>query len=396
MTTLTEKDYRDVLGTLYSVNCSEDAEGFLNALMPSLVQLFKCECVTFHLVNGYPWRIKIIESRAFKADDHDLSEDRVFPALYAAGLYQKSPLLKQALASSKTVLRIGDSISFKDWEASDLYNHFILPQNLYRELFMTLRWKNRLDGMITLWRSRKQPDYQTEDISRAEMLAPHLTVALRNISTVARVNNWQKQLSPLEEVQSEGLLLLNKRFRPIFFNSRARELCWQLSSDFGSIPAISSGSDFPIPKAVVGDCLELLDQLKVDEQPVLWPRARVIISPRGLKVRLESSLIWQSGQDGSKPSFIVTLKELAEDGEKGGNLQARFNLSRRELEIIYYIVKGLSYNEIADKLFISKLTVHTHVKNVYRKLGTKSRLELYRYVQAPSWQSQSDLTPSNF
>jgi DNA-binding CsgD family transcriptional regulator len=385
MTTLTEKDYRDVLGTLYSVNCSESAEGFLNVLMPSLVRLFKCECVTFHLVKGYPWQIKIVESRAFKADEHDLIEDRVFPALYAAGLYQKSPLLKEALASSKSVLRIGDSISFKDWESSDLYNHFILPQNLYRELFMTLRWKDRLDGMITLWRSRKLPDYQIEDISRAEMLAPHLTVAMRNISTVARINNWQKQLSPLEEVESEGLLLLNKRFKPIFFNSRARDLCGQLNSDSRLDPAVSSGSDFPIPQAVIGDCLDLLDQSKVDEQPVLWPRARVTISSRGLKVRLESSLVWQSSRGGSKPSFIVTLKELVDDCEQGNNLSTSCNLSKRELEIISYIVRGLSYSEIADKLYISKLTVHTHVKNVYRKLGTKSRLELYRYVQAPNW-----------
>jgi hypothetical protein len=189
-------------------------------------------------------------------------------------------------------LKIGESISFKDWEASDLYNHFILPQYLYREMFMTLRSKNRLDGMITLWRARKQPDYQTEDISRAEMLAPHLTVAMRNISTVARVNNWQKQLSPLEEVENEGLLLLDHRLRPIFFNSKARQLCWQLNSNSQSIPVISSESEFPIPEAVIGDCFELLDQLKVDEAPFLWPKARVIISPGNLKVRMESSLIW--------------------------------------------------------------------------------------------------------
>jgi DNA-binding CsgD family transcriptional regulator len=252
-------------------------------------------------------------------------------------------------------------------------------------MFMTLRWKNRLDGMITLWRARKQPDYQTEDISRAEMLAPHLTVAMRNISTVARVNNWQKQLSPLEEVENEGLLLLNHRLKPIFFNSKARQLCCQLNSNMQSIPVISAESEFPIPEAILGDCLELIDQLKVDEAPVLWPKARVIILPTNLKVRLESSLIWKSGQASSKPSFIVTLKELADDHEQGINLQTRCNLSKREMEIIYYIVKGLTYGEIAERLYISKLTVHTHVKNIYRKLGAKNRIELYRYVQAPNW-----------
>ena len=387
MSTLSEKDYHDLLSVLYTVSCCEDTESFLNVLMPSLVQLFKCECVTFHLAKGSPWHIKIVESRAFKADEHVLSEDKVFPALYTAGLYQKSPLLKEALSSSKTVLKIGDSISFKDWEASDLYNNFILPQNLYHELFVTLRRKDRLDGLITLWRSRKQPAYQMEDISRAELLAPHLTIAMRNISMFARVNNWQSQLSPLEEVENEGLLLLNHRLKPIFFNSRAKQLCWELNSNSQSIPVISSESEFPIPEVVIGDCFELLDQMKADEQPVLWPKARVIISSGNLKIRLESSLVWQSGQPSSKPSFIVTLKDLADDREQAINLQTRFNLSKRELEIIHYIVEGLTYGEIADKLYISKLTVHTHIKNVYRKLGAKNRIELYRYVQTPNWPS---------
>jgi DNA-binding CsgD family transcriptional regulator len=385
MATLTEHDYHDLLGVLYSVNCCKDADSFLGVLMPSLVQLFKCECVTFHLVKGYPWHIKMVESRAFKTGEHDLCEDKVFPALYTSGLYQKSPLLKQALTSSNTVLKIGESISFKDWEASDLYNDFILPQNLYRELFMTLRWKNRLDGMITLWRSRKQPDYQPEDISRAQILAPHLTVAMRNISTVARVNNWNEQISPLEEGENEGFILMNQRLKPIFFNSKAWHLCWQINSNPRSIPTISFGREFPIPEAVIGDCLELLDQLNIDEAPVLWPKARVIISPGNLKVFLVTSLIWKSDQAGAKPSFIVTLKELVDDHEQSANLKNRCNLSKRELEIIYYIVKGLSQGEIADKLFISKLTVHTHVKNIYRKLGAKNRIELYRYVQAPNW-----------
>ncbi|MCJ7653978.1 MAG: LuxR C-terminal-related transcriptional regulator, partial [Dehalococcoidia bacterium] len=48
--------------------------------------------------------------------------------------------------------------------------------------------------------------------------------------------------------------------------------------------------------------------------------------------------------------------------------------------VIYYLISGLSDDEIAKRLYISKLTVHTHIKNIYRKLGTKSRIELYRRV----------------
>jgi DNA-binding NarL/FixJ family response regulator len=79
------------------------------------------------------------------------------------------------------------------------------------------------------------------------------------------------------------------------------------------------------------------------------------------------------------------MSEIKVGQDLGLNFQARYQLSKREFDIIYYLNKGLSYTEIGEKLFISKLTVHTHVKNIYRKLGAKNRIEMYRYVQTPSW-----------
>lgn len=44
-------------------------------------------------------------------------------------------------------------------------------------------------------------------------------------------------------------------------------------------------------------------------------------------------------------------------------------LSERELDIVRLFVRGLSDDSIADKLFISKATVHNHITNIYKKLG---------------------------
>ena len=80
------------------------------------------------------------------------------------------------------ILKLGESISLKDWERTDMYNSFIAPQNLYWEMFLSLRWKNNLEGMITLWRSKDQGNYEGSDMLKAELLAPHLSVAARNAS----------------------------------------------------------------------------------------------------------------------------------------------------------------------------------------------------------------------
>lgn len=51
-------------------------------------------------------------------------------------------------------------------------------------------------------------------------------------------------------------------------------------------------------------------------------------------------------------------------------------LSRREKEILYLIAEGKPSKEIADLLFISKHTVDSHRKNLLRKTGSASTVEL--------------------
>ena len=49
------------------------------------------------------------------------------------------------------------------------------------------------------------------------------------------------------------------------------------------------------------------------------------------------------------------------------------NLTPRELEILQWLVEGLSYKKIAEKLFISPLTVHSHLTKVYETLQVHSK-----------------------
>ncbi len=51
-------------------------------------------------------------------------------------------------------------------------------------------------------------------------------------------------------------------------------------------------------------------------------------------------------------------------------------LTKREVIITKYLVDGLTINEIADKLVISKHTVDTHTKNIYKKLHVHNRSNL--------------------
>ena len=49
------------------------------------------------------------------------------------------------------------------------------------------------------------------------------------------------------------------------------------------------------------------------------------------------------------------------------------SISERELEVLEYLAKGNSNQEIANKLFISINTVKTHLTSLYQKLEVSRR-----------------------
>ncbi len=68
---------------------------------------------------------------------------------------------------------------------------------------------------------------------------------------------------------------------------------------------------------------------------------------------------------------------IASVGQKMHKINSIINrLTPREREIARYIKSGLSYQQIADQLFISARTVNQHLKHIYQKVGVNSRSQL--------------------
>lgn len=64
------------------------------------------------------------------------------------------------------------------------------------------------------------------------------------------------------------------------------------------------------------------------------------------------------------PEFILNVTELQ-----------RLGISKREHEVLDLMAKGLSNQEIADKLFVSLNTIKTHSSNLFLKLEVSRRTQ---------------------
>ncbi len=73
----------------------------------------------------------------------------------------------------------------------------------------------------------------------------------------------------------------------------------------------------------------------------------------------------------------TVVREIESDNR--GMVDSFKNLSKRELEVLSLIGKGLSAPEIAEKLFLSAHTVDSHRKNLLTKLGFNSVAQLIKY-----------------
>ncbi len=107
--------------------------------------------------------------------------------------------------------------------------------------------------------------------------------------------------------------------------------------------------------------------------------ARGIVLKGALTEQIASALLavfdggyWAQGR--RIDHLAGVLGELRSQSRKESN--DRFNLTRRELEVIGLIVKGYSNRDIAKQFNLSEETVKRHLSNTFEKLNISTRLEL--------------------
>ena len=96
----------------------------------------------------------------------------------------------------------------------------------------------------------------------------------------------------------------------------------------------------------------------------------------------------QSGESFVYPTLAAKLfgelnrreQKKQQEAKAVEKLRGEERLTHREIEVLQMICRGLSNNEIAEKMFLSEKTVKNHLTNIFRKIGVSDRTQAVLYA----------------
>ena len=86
-------------------------------------------------------------------------------------------------------------------------------------------------------------------------------------------------------------------------------------------------------------------------------------------------------------TFIFVLKYFntpvfIDNNKLADYFKQKYDITEKQSEIIELILEGVTYKQIAEKLFISPKTVDNHIQNIYKKLNVTSKMQLSHLIRS--------------
>ena len=372
----TGKDLHEIFNIIHLANCHLKLPEMRASIIKSLKQAFRAKGVVFLLADK---EFRTIDNASLVGAGVDLHY--MDPWVHH---YCHHDPFQQEGRSKSTVCKVDDILPYRRWVNLPIYNEFYRPQNIHHKLSIYLRSNAKVLGLIGLFRSKEHEDFSRGEIAKARILAPHLATALENIFLFSEMGEPK---NPMEELGDRlplfGFMILDEALRPIYLNSEAKEFCFAISRGRqDQVNKVESEKSL-VPSEILKDCLELQALFQRGQQTTSLRRQRMIGLGQDKRFQIVSSLVEHSFQEVPSVRFVIYLLDFSEicRGREEA-LREKYQLTRREIDIVRRVSQGLTNDEIGEKLYISRFTVETHLKNIFDKTKVKHRAGLANLLQS--------------
>ena len=283
----------------------------------------------------------------------------------------------QSRAYRTAVYTTDQLVSFSKFTNSEFYNDFFKPQNVHDKLCLYLGFGEDL-AVVGFLRSKSRPPFSEQDRIKAELISPYFRAALEKAFALQQKNFIIQSIE--EEVTHKGVAIVDEALKPVYMNEVARGIVCILNheeeekkgnQDLCRLPpqlhrrleAYAKALRLnPAQGSAAGELhLDILSEDKAHY----------------ISVRLRSVSPFHCGR-----LFLLTM-EARHSKACDGSSPERPRLSKREIQVALLASEGLTNAQIAQKLFISKNTVITHLRTIFSKMKVNNRTSLARLIYPP-------------
>ncbi|YAF93991.1 MAG: response regulator transcription factor [Nodularia sp. CChRGM 3473] len=268
-------------------------------------------------------------------------------------------------------LAISDFLSESEFHRQDLlytgfFQHFGLEDQMMIHFDLPSianadRFHQGQDQLI-LSISRDRRSFTERDRLILNLIRPHLQQAYENL---VAFNQWQYQLVEQQQaIEQAAIISLSIDGKVKWMTQQAEKILhnyFQPSNAKIFLPDL-------LQRWVNHQVFELVQSKDVCTFP---SSLRLELNERRLTIRLNYNA--QLGQ-------VYLL--LAETQPNQFSIEAlqMLGLTKREAEVLFWVAKDQSTNEVANQLGMSDRTVKKHLEHIYEKFGVASRLAAVMYV----------------
>ncbi|HWE59917.1 MAG TPA: LuxR C-terminal-related transcriptional regulator [Solirubrobacteraceae bacterium] len=239
-----------------------------------------------------------------------------------ARLGHQNPLIVRALAGDLTVQKLSEHITSRQLHRTELYHEIYRRISLEYQLGVQLpNVEHSLGGarqFVGLSLARHHRDFSQADKLMLELLRPHFAATLERLHQLALT-------------------------RAVLAGLRADDDRWIVLVDNHDVVAWASEGAEQALGARAGERLQLDQQFAVRRVPDAHPELDALHIARGLY--LDAAALRQLG------------------------------LTTRQSEVLELAVRGLSAQQIADTLILSRRTIEKHFEAIYAHLGVNTRAQ---------------------
>lgn len=293
---------------------------------------------------------------------------------YKADIFQPLNLPKSLI--KKPVLSITDIMPYNKYQSTE-YHDFLSYNGLYYQICMFLNINNIHLGSIGILRSKADGDFSKKDYEILENINKYIAHNYKIAVDMANASFRQDLLNHCVEKTPVGILVLNSKFTLVECNKSAYEFCQEIfdtkesidNSNYLNIIVTSSSSNIYIQQAI-----NVIKNNIATGNPN--QSFKMFANNHVFYFTMTSFLLSDDFGNVETIYSVSITKQATQSNEIVDEIGKKYNLTKRELEVVSLIRMGYSNKEIADKMYISNHTVKAHIMNIFSKVGVTSRTAL--------------------